>query len=296
MLENLLNTVVQGEQTSQFAYYYLKIADAQETAILIDQAIYGEERRQSFFFIEEEKPNRARILPDVRANAILVVGPVTEQRKVEKLLEVIDAEDRPDTGAVPKPRVIPLQAADATEVADIIRDVFAQQIFDSRNRQQQRINIPNISPFGFGGFGGGSRRQDQNRDNQQGKLTVGVDTQTNSLIVSAPLEIYREVEKLAKSLDESSAQAGRAARVVTLRNASPEAVEKALGNLFGVRTSEDLEAERAERARLQAEEEDDRAQQTGRRRNRQRDVEDLLRNINPGGGFPGGFRGGFSPF
>jgi type II secretory pathway component GspD/PulD (secretin) len=297
MVENLLNTVVRGEQSSQFAYYYLKVADAQETAILIDNALYGEDRRQSFFFIEEEKPNKARILPDTRANALLIVGAPAEQRKVEQLLEVIDAEDRPENAATPKPYIIPVQYADASELADTVRQVFALQLFDSNSRQQPRINVPSMG-FGFGFGGSSSGRQNQNRDNQQGKLTVGVDTETNSIVVSAPQEIYREVEKLVKTLDESAGKSGRSARVVTLKNASPDAVERALGNLLGVRTTADLEAEREEKARLRAEEEDERREESGRSRGRgrNRDLQDALRNLQqgPAGGFLP--RGGLLPF
>ena len=277
------------------AYYYLKVADAQETALLIDNALYGEQRQQSFFFVEEEKPNKARILPDTRANALLIVGPPAEQRKVEQLLQVVDAEDRPENAATPKPYVIPVQYADATELAETVRQVFALQLFDSRNRQQPRVNIPSFG-FGFGMGGSSSRGQNQNRDNQQGKLTVGVDEETNSIVVSAPNEIYREVEKLVKVLDESAGKLGRAARVVTLKNASPDAVEQALGNLLGVRTTADLQAEREEKAKLRAEEEDERRQETGRGRNRNRDLQDALRNLQngPAGGFVP--RGGFFPF
>jgi type II secretory pathway component GspD/PulD (secretin) len=294
MVENLLNTVVRGEQSSQFAYYYLKVADAQETALLIDNALYGQERRQSFFFVEEEKPNKARILPDTRANALLIVGPPAEQRKIEQLLEVVDAEERPENAATPRPYVIPVQFADASEIAQTVREVFAIQLFDSRSRQQPRINVPSFG-FGFGFGGSSSNRQNQGKENQQGKLTVGVDRETNSLVISAPLEIYREVEKLVRTLDTSAGQSGRSARVVTLKNASPDAVERALGNLLGVRTTADLEAEREEKARLRAEEEDERREQSGRNRNRNRNLEDTLRNLQNG---PGGFlpRGGLLPF
>jgi type II secretory pathway component GspD/PulD (secretin) len=295
MVENLLNTVVRGEQSSQFAYYYLKVADAQETALLIDNALYGEPRRQSFFFVDEEKPNKARILPDTRANALLIVGPPAEQRKVEQLLEVIDAEERPENAATPRPFIIPVKYADASEIAETVRQVFAIQLFDSRNRQQPQVNIPSLGFGGFGFGGSSSSRQNQNRQNPQGRLTVSVDRETNSVVVSASQEIFREVEKLVKTLDASAGQSGRSARVVTLRNASPDSVERALGNLLGVRTTADLEAEREEKARLRAEEEDERREQGGRNRNRNRNIEDTLRNLQNG---PGGFlpRGGLFPF
>ena len=305
MLENLLNTVVRGEQTSQFAYYYLKVADAQETALMLDQALYGEQQRSSFFFTQEEKPNRARILPDTRANALLVVGPPAEQRKIEQLLEVVDEVERPSSAATPKPHVIPVVYGNATEVAEVVRSVFAQQLFDNRRQQQQRINVPSFGGFGGFGMGGGGGRGNNNQNQNQsssGKLTVGVNVQTNSIVVSAPQEIFKEVERLVKSLDEAAAQQGRSARVVTLKNASPEAVEKALGNLFGVRTTAELEEERKERAKMRAEEEDKQNPNSNNRRTRQQELEDTIRNFGnqvPGGmGIPGGGFGGprFFPF
>ena len=292
MLENLLNTVVRGEQTSQFAYYYLQVADAQETALMLDQALYGEAPRSNFFFTEEEKPNKARILPDTRANALLVVGPPAEQRKIEQLLEVVDEVERPASAATPKPYIIPVVYGNANEVAEVVRSVFAQQLYDTRQAQQPRINVPSFGGFGGFGMGGGGRGNNQNKNpNQTGKLTVGVNEQTNSIVVSAPQEIFKEVEKLVKSLDEAAAQQGRSARVVTLRNASPEAVEKALGNLFGVRTTAELEEERKERAKMRAEAEDEQNPRSNNRRNRQRELEDSIRNLGNQGGFPGG--GGF---
>jgi type II secretory pathway component GspD/PulD (secretin) len=301
MLENLLNTVVRGEQTSQFAYYYLQVADAQETALMLDQALYGEQQRSSFFFTQEEKPNRARILPDTRANALLVVGPPAEQRKIEQLLEVIDEVERPESAATPKPYIIPVVYGNANDIAEVVRSVFAQQLFDTKRQQQPRINVPSFGGFGgFGGMGGGRGNNQNQNPNQAGKLTVGVNEQTNSLVVSAPQEIFKEVEKLVKALDESAQQQGRSARVVTLRNASPEAVEKALGNLFGVRTTAELEEERKERAKIRAEEEDEQNPRANNRRNRQRDLEDTIRNLGnqAPGGFPGGGFGGprFFPF
>lgn len=298
MIEGLLNTVVRGEQTSSFAYYYLKIADAQEVAYLLDEALYGE-RRQSVFFSEPVDKNRARILPDTRSNAILVVGPPSEQRKIEQLLQAIDREDRPDTNATQRPYVIPVRYADANEMAAVVRDVFAAQIFDPASRQ--RPNIPNVNLGGFGAFGTtSSRRSNQGQDAQQGKLTVGVDQRTNSIVVSAPGELYQEVEQLVRMLDEAARNQGRSARVVTLKNTSPEAIENALGNLFGVRTTAELKEERSERARARAEQ-DQRRREDARdddRRNRRRDLEDAIRGLGNQnqGQFPGFSPRPFFPF
>lgn len=295
MVENLLNSVVRGQQTSAFAYYYLKVADAQEVSYLLDEALYGERRQTSVFFQEPENANRARILPDLRSNAILVVGPPAEQRKVQQLLDVIDREDRPDTSATQRPYVIPVQYADANELATVVREVFASQLFDSRNRNQ-RGNLPNIG-MALGGLGmTQNQRQSRVGENLQGKLTVGVDTKTNSIVVAAPAEIYREVENLVRILDEAARTQGRAARVVTLKNTSPQAMEQALGNLFGVRTAAELAEERRQRARVQAEETQERREERrGRDRRDRQDVEDVIRNLG-GQQLPGFIPRPFFPF
>lgn len=277
MVENLLNSVVRGQQTSAFAYYYLKVADAQEVSYLLDEALYGEKRQTSVFFQEPENKNRARILPDLRSNAILVVGPPAEQRKVQQLLEVIDSEDRPDTNATQRPYVIPVQYSDANQIATVVREVFAAQLYDSQNRNQ-RGNVPNLG-MAFGGFGMTQPRQSRVGENLQGKLTVGVDEKTNSIVVAAPAEIYREVENLVRTLDESARTQGRAARVVTLKNTNPQVIEQALGNLFGVRTTAELEEERRQRARVEAEENQERREERRNPNRRNRDVEDALRNL-----------------
>ena len=183
--------------------------------------------------------------------------------------------------------VIPVKYADAKEIATVVRDVFATQLFDSRSNAG-RGNIPNVGSLSR--LSGGSRTSGGRADASQGKLTVGVDDKTNSLIVGAPTELFREVENLVQTLDDNARQQGRSTRVLTLRNTSPEAVEKVLGNLLSVRTTEELQAERQERARVRAEEEQDRANERrgNTRRPRQQDIENVIRGFqsgDDGGGF-----------
>lgn len=237
LIENLANSLVRGQSasTSGFAIYYLKAAEAQDLSYLIDEAING--ARSNF----EETTPKARILPDQRTNALLVVGPVGEQRKVEALLEVLDRTDPPETQVASVPRMIKVKYGSADDIAQVVKDVFAQQVFQQARQGQQAPNAPQgFSSFGFGG-GGGRNRQPVD---QKPKITIGVDRQTNTIIVSAPQDTFDEIKGLVTRLDEGAKDNGRTARVVTLRNARPDAVQRAMVGLFGVRTAETRAQER----------------------------------------------------
>jgi type II secretory pathway component GspD/PulD (secretin) len=70
------------------------------------------------------------------------------------------------------------------------------------------------------------------------QLSIGVDNRTNTLVVSASDSLYRQIEALVNSLDESAGQARRTVRVVSLQNANSLVVQQTLASLMGkVRTA-----------------------------------------------------------
>lgn len=269
LIENLVNSVVRGRSSPNagFSIYYLKSAEAQAMAYLLDEALYGVQ--DSF---SSTTTVRARIIPDLRTNALLVVAPLSEQRKVQQLLEVLDRDDPPPTGATPQPRMIAVRYGSADAFAAVVREVFASQLYSPPKQN------PAQAAMGFANqFGGGSRGR--GNEAEAGKLTIGVDSQTNTIIVSAPQNVFEEVERLVHALDESAKVNGRGAAVVTLRNAKPDAVQKALNNLLGTRTSAPQRPRR-----------DRDGQQTDQTPQQQDIRDELLRNLMPGGGGGGGGR------
>jgi type II secretory pathway component GspD/PulD (secretin) len=86
--------------------------------------------------------------------------------------------------------------------------------------------------------GMGQQQQQQSRGGRNVLLSIGVDTRTSNLVVSASDSLYRQVESLVKSLDESANQARRTVRVVSLQNSNSLVVQQTLGSLLGkVKTS-----------------------------------------------------------
>ncbi len=175
--------------------------------------------------------NALRIVPEVRSNALYVSGPTDLVRQVEDVLKVLDASELPESMRDRVPRMIVVEHADVDEVAGIIENVF-----------KDYMTAPAAVPGGGGGgggfnplamlmaagAGGGDAKQKRGI-----RLTLGVDGRTNSLIVSADENLFRQVEVVVKNLDQAALEANRTIRVVTVNQANSQLVSQALGSLMG---------------------------------------------------------------
>jgi hypothetical protein len=79
-------------------------------------------------------PQRLQVIPDTRSNALFVNGPAEMVRDIEEMLKVLDAAELPESLRDRVPRMIPVQYADVNEVAQIVRNVYADQMGDSGGR------------------------------------------------------------------------------------------------------------------------------------------------------------------
>ena len=240
LFETLVRSIVgPAGASSGYAVYYLKAADAQEMATMLDTLLYGQ---RGLFDSGADSAVEARILPDTRTNSLIVVGPGSEHRKIVQLLEELDREDIPETGVIAEPRTIPLRYASASAVVSVVKEVFAPYLYTGQNQQNQQQQQTPGFPFAMmmgrrGSSSGGSR-------NNQDRATVSVDPLSNALIVSAPKPLFERIEEVVHMLDEAAKDRTQSTRVVTLKNAAPDAVEKALGTLFGVTTEQSADAQR----------------------------------------------------
>jgi hypothetical protein len=136
-----------------------------------------------------------------------------------------------DIAVAPKPRMIPVLYTRAAEIADILRQVYIDRMVDNPN---QAMNQP-MGPMQL--FARGMMRQQQQgaqagRDDVV-KLSLGVDTKSNSLIVAAPDPLFEEVKELVGQLDVAAADQDQMVRVVTLHRTSAAAVGRALEAMGG---------------------------------------------------------------
>ena len=256
----LIRTAPKGPQWTLF---YLRMAEAEATARMLSQLLPNSSvlaapaaRRPG----EDEEseggsslsvsgstgtPGVIRIIADTRANALFVSGTGAQIQEVEQLLKVLDEPDLPDSMRDRQPRMIPVENVPAAEVATALREVYREELEGS-----QATNVGGGGGNGGGGrgqgFGGGGPGGGQNPFVQmmvqgQGRaaaprraqMTLGVDARTNTLIVSANDALFKQVEDLVATLDQSASDVPTTVRVVPLQNASSAVVQQALNSLVG---------------------------------------------------------------
>ena len=191
-----------------------------------------------------------KITPEPRLNALMVLANRADQETVEQLLnKIFDLKESPEDVAVsPKPRMIPVAHSRAKDIADVLRQVYADRLNVAQDQQQQgrggflalAMRGMAAGPGGFGGgdpangggFGGRGGRGQNQRDNAN-RISIGVNTRTNNLVVSATDSVFEEVKQLVQDLDVAAAAQNETVRVVTLHRTSASAVEKALTAFAG---------------------------------------------------------------
>ena len=191
-----------------------------------------------------------------RLNALLVLANRADQNTVERLLKILDREGaRTISRCAPKPRMIAVEHARAKDIAEVLRQVYADRLVLSAGEEQRqgRGGGGGLLPMlmqgmggggrggrrrsgrrtGGGGFAGGGRDGGQNQRDAANRISIGVDTRTNNLVIAATDPLFAEVKQLVQQLDLAAASENETVRVVTLHRTSATAVEKALEAFAG---------------------------------------------------------------
>ena len=170
-----------------------------------------------------------KITADQRLNALVVQANRTDLDNVEQMLKILDQKESPeDIGVASKPRLIPIEYARAQEIADIVKDVYADRMIEPSGANRQ----PNLPWFMMGRRGSGEPPQPA-RPTDAAKLSVGVDPRSNSLVIVATDTLFAEVKQMVEQLDAAAADENQTVRVVTLHQTSSTAVEQALSAIVG---------------------------------------------------------------
>jgi hypothetical protein len=173
-------------------------------------------------------PQTLRIIPDVRSNSLLIAGPDDVLQDVWAMLNVLDANDIPESFRDMRQRTLTVEYANIDNVAMILRDVYKPLMEDpNADRGQQRQRRQNSFSAMLGESGDGN-----NSSQPAVRMTLGVDRQTSSLIVSSSQSIFNDVRELVETLDKNAMAANRTIRVVQLRSVDPTLVQRSLTGLF----------------------------------------------------------------
>jgi len=176
-------------------------------------------------------PQTLRIIPDVRSNSLFVTGPPHQVSEVEEVLRILDASELPEQLNDRSPHYIAVKYAFIGDVAQMIQDVFKEELTPPQPQQQGRGGGQNplAALMGGGGSGGNSRGNSlQNRV----KMTLGVDYQNSRLIVSASEALAREVEAMVADVDLAALESRPTTRIVSLEHSSTAALQQTIGALM----------------------------------------------------------------
>ena len=248
-LEKMIDALTQAiPPKNQWTVFYLRSADATATAKMLESLFpsssVSDTASDSGMFSGISSiggglmdatglstlgmgPQTLRIIPEARSNALYVTGPPDKVRSVEQMLKVLDASELPDSLRDRSPGIIPVEYASATEVANIVKELYK----DYMEAPRQQNNSRGGNPFAAM-MGGRGSQNSQNAQPPEAKLAVSVDANANQLLVSANDSLFQEIESLVRELDYSAQMSRKSVRVVTLNNGNSALIQNALTSLL----------------------------------------------------------------
>lgn len=179
----------------------------------------------------------ATISSNDNSNAILLTDTQINIRRIAQIIHELDTS----ISSIATIHVFPLRFADAKELASVITQLFASDQSGARGGQnaQQAGGPPFFGGFGgFGGRGGGGAGGGRNAAPQSEARTAASrviavsDTQSNSVIVSAPDEYMATISEVVSRLDTSITDITET-RIFHLEHADATELATTLNALYG---------------------------------------------------------------
>ena len=162
---------------------------------------------------------------DSRTNRLLIQHASARQLQlIQEAAQVLDQPEQEDERLVREQRIYRAQRKPATEIAEVVKEVYrdllstSDKIFAGREGNQ---------PFGYNRALAATTKSPE----YQGLLSVGVDVEGNSLVISAPAYLLEEVMNLVKLVDTNGG--GRSIVVVPLKSRATRAnLQEAISRVF----------------------------------------------------------------
>ncbi len=189
------------------------------------------------------------VVADSRLNRLIAQGTGNDIERIEDYLKIID-KDRSLTSieTYGTSHVIELAHMKASEAATVIREAYAGRVEGGSNNGGARASNQPGSPQQRKpdeGSGKSERDEDGKKQSQKAsggqparslepKMTIAVHEPSNSLIVTAPDQLFQQVENLVKLMD---ARSEKVVRVVPVTNPVARMLLLQQANSAGAKTS-----------------------------------------------------------
>lgn len=198
---------------------------------------------------QEEKPRhrlskrkKLKFIDDPDTNTILVQGADTDQLKtIEELIEVYDRPQQADANAARLTAVFQIKHSKAQTIADAVKDVYRDLLSSNdralqQNQNPEQKNRPSSATTYIYQDGGGTETggdKERTRVSFKGKVSVGIDELSNTLLVSTEGEILmKNITEMVKALDEAAKPVGAVSVVKLSGNSNPQRIREALAKVL----------------------------------------------------------------
>src|SRR5439155_7527115 len=140
-------------------------------------------------------PNTIRVVAYPPTNTLLVRASPLDMIRIKQLLRnAIDIDDADSKGIIKTWILKPLQFANATEVANILKDVYREYTNNTPSPSQVG-GLPGFIFTRGGRGGGGNANVDASGNPRAVNLSVGVDDRANRIIVNCSGSLYQAIQK-----------------------------------------------------------------------------------------------------
>jgi type II secretion system protein D len=224
VIEDILNRLDadQSAGTSKPRRFPLKFAGAEEMSKLIKSVFKGDESSDNYnpwggYYGRgggQDQSGKVKVETafDERTNSVIVTAPGPTLTVIAELIAQLDEEEA--IGAA-KLEVFHLKNGDAWDISFMLEEIFQPKDTESDSDRWRS-------------YWYGMPRSQQ----KPAKMTAVSDDRTNSVIVTAPIEMLGEIARVIEDLDKSDA-AEESLFIYKLRNAQADNLEIVLNTLFG---------------------------------------------------------------
>ncbi|MGA4579486.1 secretin N-terminal domain-containing protein [Limisphaera sp. VF-2] len=178
-------------------------------------------------------PSTATLAANEGGNALIITD---TQANVRRLAEIIKALDT-SVSALSAVRVFALRYADAKTVANVLREVFANDTSTMRGLDPRARFFAFMRGGGPGGGGGGEGQAATEGRPGASRVVATADERSNSLVVSAPEDLMPTIEELVAAVDVDVEDLTEI-RVFTLRHSDPQEMADLITSLFPDETTQ----------------------------------------------------------
>lgn len=205
-----------------FMVYSLKFAGATSVAETIRQSLRIQSGGAGF----RSGASAPTVVADERLNAIVVHANRNDRAAIEKLIETLDSSDIPEALAANRPRRVRVKYGSATQIMDVLRLVYKQQLTTGGGRKEVPIPAglaPEIAAL----------IQQMNAANTGPLLSLSVDQTSNSIVIMAPRSLADQVEQLIEELDQASVdEEAHSMNIIPTRRMNSTRMQKILNHIM----------------------------------------------------------------